>query len=398
MSMRAAIAVLALMLTIAADARAQVSEISVTVTNPSSFVRRQEPVTVPWSMVAQGLPGVVGRSVTVTGDDSRLYLVQVDDLDADGTPDELVFVADFAAKQTRTFVIKAGPAPVTPAPPVRTDAGNWKKTANGAVPVDDDDGPGLLRAQSSYRFDGIGWESELTGYRLYLDERNALDIQGKRLPGLYWNFMGSSGVDYQADANWGMDVLHVGPALGSGGFAFWSGDSVVKPFDVQRRRTRILARGPVRVVIRVEYTGWKVGAERVDATSIYTMYGGESFTEHTLTVRGSSTRMMAAGLVKHAAAKVTWNVDAGVLSSEGKQSRSGEWLRMAIHVRPEDVQKVTKDQWNDLILMKSKPGGTIRYAVSNRWAGEKNAATKDSQADIWIGARLTAPLVPEAAK
>lgn len=361
--------------------------------NPSVIARPQEPVVVAWSEVVRGLPGLSSSSVVVLSEKGRQLMSQVDDLDADGTPDELVFVADFKEGEKREFILKPGPTSTNiPSPPVRTDAGNWRKSPEGPVSVDDDDGPGLSRAQSTYVFDGIGWESELTGYRLYLDERNALDIQGKRIPGLYWNYIGSSGVDYQADAAWGMDVLHVGPALGCGGFAFWNGDSVVKPIDLERRRTRIIARGPVRVVVRVDYRGWKVGAEGIDATSIYTMYGGESFTEHRLIVAGDKPRTIATGIVKHAASKISWDTT-GILSSAGHQSRSGEYMRMAIHVRPQDVAKVTADAWNDLVLLTLPRVGGLRYVISNLWGNEWSEAGRGhGPLTAVIAARLSQPI------
>lgn len=374
--------------------RSQDPEMRVSVRNHTKIDRPQEPVVVTWSEVIRGLPGLSSPSVIVMGENGRALLSQVDDLDADGTPDELVFVADFKAQEERSFTVRPGPKPTNiSSPPVRTDAGNWKKSPNGPVSVEDDDGPGLLRSQSTYVFDGIGWESELTGYRLYLDERNALDIQGKRKPGLYWNYIGSSGVDYQADAEWGMDVLHVGPALGVGGFGFWHGDSVVKPYDLERRRTRIIARGPVRVVVRVDYRGWKVGNERLDATSVYTICGGEPFTEHRLTVEGTQPRTIATGIVKHAAGNVTWNAKTGVLTSEGDQSRSGEFLRMSIHVRPGDVVKLTSDTWNDLVLLTTSKDRELVSAVSNRWGNEwVETGRKDEELGTLISARLQAPL------
>jgi hypothetical protein len=362
----------------------------ISVRNQAQMDRPQEPVVVAWSEVIRGLPGLSSPSVIVMGENGRALLSQVDDLDADGTPDELVFVADFKAEEERSFTVRPGPKPTNiPSPPVRTDAGNWKKSPKGPVSVDDDNGPGLLRSQSTYVYDGIGWESELTGYRLYLDERNALDIQGKRVPGLYWNYIGSSAVDYQADAEWGTDVLHVGPALGVGGFGFWHGDSVVKPIVLERRRTRIIARGPVRAVVRVDYRGWKVGEDRINATSIYTIYGGEPFTEHRLTVEGTKPRTIATGIVKHAAGKLTWDAKAGVLTSEGDQSRSGEFLRMSIHVRPEDVEKATQDAWNDLLLLSLPERGPLRIIVANTWRHEQKEPGKgDGRMGALIAARL----------
>jgi hypothetical protein len=221
--------------------------------------------------------------------------------------------------------------------------------------------------------DGIGWESELTGYRVYLDERNAVDIQGKRIPGLYWNYIGASSVDYQADAVWGTDVLHVGPALGVGGFAFWSSDSVVKPLTLEHRRARVIARGPVRAVVRVEYEGWKVGDDRLNVVSQFTIYAGERMTAHRITLSNGGSRTIATGIVKHKASKVRWDASEGMLVSEGPQSRSGEDLTMTLHFNSEAIEKVTTDEWNDLVLLKLDSETPVEYLISNWWKGESNA-------------------------
>ena len=350
---------------------AQEKKATLSVTNISSISRRQEPVVVPWKLVQLALPGHAEQSVLVADEQGRFMMTQIDDLDADGVPDELVFVTDMKPQQVREFLLMPGPTPTNlPAPPVRTDAGNWKRSDKGPESIDDDNGAGLLRAQSTYRFDGIGWESEVTGYRVYLDERNAVDIQGKRIPGLYWNYIGASSVDYQADAVWGMDVLHVGPALGVGGFAFWSSDSVVKPLVLDRRRARVIARGPVRAVVRIDYEGWQVGNDRLNVVSHFTIYAGERMTAHRVTLLNGGVRTIATGIVKHQAGKIRWDPSMGMLVSEGAQSRSGEDLTMAIHVDPEVVDRVTADEWSDLLLLKLQAGEPVEYLISNWWDGE----------------------------
>ena len=313
---------------------AQEKKATLSVTNISSISRRQEPVVVPWKLVQLALPGHAEQSVLVADEQGRFMMTQIDDLDADGVPDELVFVTDMKPQQVREFLLMPGPA------------------------------------QSTYRFDGIGWESEVTGYRVYLDERNAVDIQGKRIPGLYWNYIGASSVDYQADAVWGMDVLHVGPALGVGGFAFWSSDSVVKPLVLDRRRARVIARGPVRAVVRIDYEGWQVGNDRLNVVSHFTIYAGERMTAHRVTLLNGGVRTIATGIVKHQAGKIRWDPSMGMLVSEGAQSRSGEDLTMAIHVDPEVVDRVTADEWSDLLLLKLQAGEPVEYLISNWWDGE----------------------------
>lgn len=71
-----------------------------------------------------------------------------------------------------------------------------------------------------FPYEGIGWENEIVGYRLYLDERAVTDVFGKKVaqPVL-------QNVDYRSKyhdpADWGLDVMHVGPSMGVGGLGLF---------------------------------------------------------------------------------------------------------------------------------------------------------------------------------
>lgn len=71
-----------------------------------------------------------------------------------------------------------------------------------------------------FPYEGIGWENEIVGYRLYLDERAVTDVFGKKIaqPVLHT-------VDYRSKyhdpAEWGLDVMHVGPSMGVGGLGLF---------------------------------------------------------------------------------------------------------------------------------------------------------------------------------
>ena len=66
-------------------------------------------------------------------------------------------------------------------------------------------------------YEGPGWESQMVGYRLYLDGRNAIDVFGKKTTDMILKQVGR-GDDYHQIQPWGMDILKVGASLGSGGF------------------------------------------------------------------------------------------------------------------------------------------------------------------------------------
>ncbi|HEX9829777.1 MAG TPA: DUF4861 family protein [Bacteroidota bacterium] len=346
--------------------------LTITVTNPSSLARQNEPVVVEWARIISKLANARQSTLRIVDDAGRWYVYQADDIDQNGTPDEVVWLADFAPKQSRTFTVRDTTEQFSGAShlAVSTDAQNWKRVDGVLQSLDDDDGPGLKRDQTLYRFDGVGWESELVGYRVYLDERNAVDIQAKRRRGLQWKFIGSTLIDYQQNTDWGMDPLHVGPSLGVGGIAFWVGDSVHKPLTLERRRSRIIARGPVRAVVRVDYYGWDVGGEKVDVSSVFTIYAGERVMEHRVILHNGAARTLVTGIVKHDSSSVAWNPEHGRLTSTGKQSRAGDELFMDLQFSSKSIVEKAEDKYNDLVLIKLEPGKPLRFLISSVWEGE----------------------------
>jgi len=371
-------------------------EIRVVVTNPSAAARSGEPVVVPWDMLLRGVP-VLSSSVVVTDVRGNLYDNQVDDLDRDGTPDELAFVADFGPREEKVFTVRALGEKKSSGSRMRTDAADWKRIGGVLQTVDDDDVPGGQRLRGSYRFDGVGWESELTAYRLYLDERNAVDILGKHKPGLYWNYIGTSGVDYQNDADWGMDVLHVGSALGIGGIGLWVADSVLKPITLDRQRTRIIARGPVRAVVTVAYAGWDRGSRNVDLLSTFLQYAGDRACEHRVTLLSNSPPdTIATGIVRHDSTSLTWNAAEACLWTSGYQSRAGDSLMLGLTVPLSSLIRQTEGPYDHLLLLALRKGAPARILLSYAWQGETGRMWTTSEIEQYLhtcARRMNEPLV-----
>lgn len=371
-------------------------QVEIVVTNPSSAARTNEPVVIPWSSV-HGKFDTAAPSLSLTDDGGKAIPVQIDDLNFDGKEDELTFVANFDPEQMRKFTLL--PDVRSKEFPARTEARNYKRVDGVLRSIDDDDVPGTGRERKAYRFDGVGWESEVVGYRLYLDERNATDIQGKRIPGLYWNWIGESGVDYQLDAFWGMDVLHVGPALGIGGIGFWIGDSVKKPLVLDRQRCRIVARGPVRAVVRNSYFGWDLGGEKVDVTSQFSIYAGDRISEHKVILdRSSSARTLVTGIVKHDSTKIVWNAKQGYLFTLGHQSRANDTLFMALVVDPSKVKRKSSDQYNELLLLNIERGKPISILLTSYWQGETGRMWSQAEIEEFLEStvrRMAEPMVIE---
>lgn len=193
---------------------------------------------------------------------------QADDLDGDGAADEIAFQVALGPHQTRIVTVAFG------------ELGTIGRVR---APY-----PARTEAAFSKKYEGIGWESEVAAWRLYFDARNAVDLFGKRRPGLQLGLYGAPDYDYHAESPYGRDIYKNGAAIGIGAVAAWHADSAVKVAEVQDRTWNIVARGPVRSIVDLEYTGWLVGGQRADLTSRITQWAGERGFEHRVMVGGAA--------------------------------------------------------------------------------------------------------------
>lgn len=179
------------------------------------------------------------------------------------------------------------------------------------VPASHEIGDGMMP------YEGIGWENELVGYRLYLDGRLVSDIFGKRTgePALAQiSELGS----YHDLAPWGMDVLKVGPSLGIGGLGTIRGGQPEQFGNVPELSAAI------------NETGSAAGKFTVKADGIETQTGGKAgFTaDYSITSGSPLTRVkvkatgdlpLATGIVMPDGAELLQSDNSG----------SGQWLYIA---------------------------------------------------------------------
>jgi unsaturated chondroitin disaccharide hydrolase len=203
---------------------------------------------------------------------------QADDLDGDGKYDELAFQIPLKAHQTRIVTIAYG------------------------------DQAAILRLRSPYpartamkfatRFEGLGWESEHNAWRIYFDKRNAIDLYGKRRPGLYLDLFALPEYVYHLETPMGRDIFKVEPTLGIGSVAALVDGKPVPVADVASRSWKVLASGPVRSIGEQEYKGWRVGGQTVDFVSRFTIWAGEHGFEHRITLSQPAAVTLVAALPK----------------------------------------------------------------------------------------------------
>jgi unsaturated rhamnogalacturonyl hydrolase len=267
--------------------------VQVAVTNPSGE-RRVENVVLRVADIQQVAPDFNLLSAVVVDDagttsdaaDPQKQLPsQADDLDGDGKPDEFAFQIELQPRQKRIVsIIYGGPAGFA------TPRADYPKRTG---------------ARFAKHYDGMGWESETTAWRLYFDKRNAIDLWGKRKPGLYLETFAAPDYKYQEESPLGRDIYNVGKSLGAGGVGAWIDGHALPVAEVTNRNWRIVATGPVRSIVEFTYEGWKVGGRVVNLRSRITQWAGERGYEHQVAVEHAEDFPLVAGISRKPELKET---------------------------------------------------------------------------------------------
>jgi len=274
----------------AAVATPRIRVVKLAVTNPTDELRLHENIVVNIADLKRIAPDFKAGDIIVTTSDASTLAEdaqtlqtielpsQADDLDGDNTYDEIAFQIELKPKQTRIVTIAYGEA----ATMQRLRSDYPKRTA----------------AKFTMKFDGLGWESEMNAWRIYFDKRNAIDLFGKRRPGLYLEMFGSPEYVYHWESPLGRDIYRIGDAIGIGAVAALVDGKVVKVSDVAERKWRIISAGPVRVIVELTYKGWKVGGREVNLTSRMTQWAGKHSFEHRITAEGADGLTFVTGIVR----------------------------------------------------------------------------------------------------
>jgi len=298
---------------------------------------------------------------------------QLDDFDGDGVADELAFQIAMLPKQSRMVSITYG--------------GDGNSIRNSY--------PKRAYAKFAQKYEGMGWESERTAWRLYFDQRNAIDLFGKRRPGLLLDHFGAPGVDYHAESPDGRDIYRIGAALGIGAVGAWVNSKAVKVAEVTERKQRVIGAGPVRAVVELSYRGWKVAGSSVDLTSRITQWAGERGFEHRVFLQPGNGAVLVAGLPRQPGlvelltpptrsgevySLGTWGHQVLGPGARTVDSLPDQNLGLALLVpRASAEDTIAGDPANYLVRIPLQ-NGSGRWYVSAAWDQEEKAADSKSTA------------------
>ena len=319
---------------------------------------------------------------------------QLDDLDQDGLWDELFFMSDFAAGETKTFYVYLGQQQ-RGWNPHRTHAGIGSY-ARHSVPF---------------------WESANIGWKLWFP--TDIDVYAKRKPQLMAHRLYMENMDGYAvslvDPGLGSDIMSVDNSFGGGGIGMF--DDPANPEKVSRPRftprapggnfnagpvrdTRyafsLIANGPLRSTVRIRTMNWDSGHGRYALEQSYTAYAGKDYS--TARVRysvfapkaagaafavgvrqrpGEDMKVQKGGLVVTTAPEVIRNPDDKQAAQPSmKVAYAGTGLVVRDSYRPRYVF-VPDSGGNHVMRVPATPDRSFEYLIAAGWSegeGPKTAA------------------------
>ncbi len=373
----------------------------ITVTHDLSAARPAETIAVPWSEIAQALPGAEIQHLAVKDQAGYSLPYQVTHRSSvgyatQGTEEhygELVFQHDFAAgEKSAVFTVEktVNVAPVFPAQ--------------------------VFARYVPERLDDFAWENDRIAHRTY---GPALEAPAE--PGSDKEVLIASGLDvwckrvrypiidrwynigrYHDDAGEGMDQYHVGASRGCGGTGVWDGKQLYVSRNYQT--WKVLDNGPIRAIFELTYESWSANGVIVSEVKRFTIDAGRNLDQidSTFTVVGSAkTMVVGIGLNKEpvdadqaVSAVLTPTAAAGSLTQWFEQKTNGS-IGTAIVVPGAPFQGYAEDARNQLVLAKAISGEPLRYYVGAAWskAGDfSNMQEWNAYVAAWA-ARLHAPLM-----
>lgn len=371
--------------------------------NPSEFSRTDEVTALDLDMLGVSSDDVY-RIESAKGE----LPSQLSDRDGDGSVDSIVFAADFGPGQRRSVRLLAGtpqkPAKRTQAEVSIKEGGEWDdKVYKGGefVNVDAITPPPQYTDHSQYiRYEGPGIESDKVGYRIYLDWRNGFDIFGKSTDAMVLQDVGLDGYDsYHEPADWGLDILKVGDAVGIGGYGFWDGEKIVRVSETSGRATRIVEDGSLTSTLEITYDDWRVPAMTTDLTALLSMTAGSRLVQTRLEASPDMPNL-AVGIVKLPDTEViegetemsgyAWTY----VATWGPQAIDGSDLGMALFFRNGARLEQTEDEHNIVSVMRPE-NGKVEYYFAAVWSQEPGGVATRDEFVQWLeqeSEKLTMPL------
>lgn len=229
-------------------------------------------------------------------------------------------------------------------------------------------------------------ENPYLAFRIYMDNRQSIDLYVKHTPRLELDETGFYTVPGQIDAGYGCDVLWAGQSVSAGAFRGWDGVSPLTIDSVTTRTQTVVSPSCLEVVDE----GWIVNGHRIDMVQTYSVSGDRREMDVEIQLSGHKPgELFCTGVQKLESDNKGFADERGIAASWGcnvpdkGRPDLAETVGLAVIVDPQNVAGAVEDALNYLILLRPDEDGVVRYKVYATGSREQ-AAPKS--AEEWLGA------------
>ncbi len=341
------------------------------VRTPHGDSQRDLPVAVSLARYAAGLD-VKGAKVMASGKELPW---QLDDLDGDGRPDELAILAPTPGGEGMTVTVTLTDTPVatnfTPRTRAYIKLRDEKQKHPEVTSVTFPGNADLLDMYNAIYGHGAVIETEPVALRIYMDNRQSVDIYSKTTPRLELDSTGFYTTRQQLDQGYGCDILWAGKSVAAGSFRGYQNGSPCYVDTVRTRTQTIIASGPVRAIVEVADKGWIYNGHPIDMTQRYTMWGGSRDIDVDIRLSGHQpTDTFCTGAQKLEIDNTGFVTPDGLAASWGQNVPDKaapdlvEQVGLGVRASLDCLVGTKEDQYNYLTLLRPNPEGRIRYQIS----------------------------------
>ena len=210
-------------------------------------------------------------------------------------------------------------------------------------------------------------ENPWVAYRVYMDNRQSLDLYAKQRPQLELDVTGFYTTRDQLAQGYGCDILWAGKSVAAGSFRGWDGKSPLTIDNVEARSQSVLNDSTVTVHDKA----WQYNGHAVDMLQTYSVSGADRDLDVVVKLDGykpddifctgiQKLESNNQGMVSPEGWAVSWGEN---VPDKGGAPDLVEGVGLAIVVDPANVVSTLEDDLNYLVLVRPDEHGTIRYRV-----------------------------------
>ena len=210
-------------------------------------------------------------------------------------------------------------------------------------------------------------ENPWVAFRVYIDNRQSLDLYVKQKPQIELDITGFYTTSEQLSKGYGRDVLWAGQSVAAGSFRGWRKRCPVTIDTVAERRQTVISPSCVEVFDKE----WQYNGHKIDMTQKYSMKGDSRDLWVEISLSGhDDADLFCTGIQKLESDNDGFILPEGIAASWGSNIPDKaapdlvEQVGLSIFVDPEYIVDIVEDDLNYIFVVRPDSEGKIRYRVT----------------------------------